>query len=439
MHNKALIIKEKIALFLFLFIIISFTGYGQSTSSGSLSADTAKVSNKPEPIHIVDINFELERTRKKLAKKSNDLKPQPQLVKLDSQLVIQKTFLDNEVKEFKQFNPHNLSKFFLENTYRAWSGYEAKLEKWETLVNNYISNTQEHIDELEFSKRVWELTHEDAKAANNPEQLIARISEIINKIDGLVRKFMKYRREMIIREDNISELISVASDIQEEVSQLQQHLRDNLFVADKPSLWNIEFDISEIFPVAPRLHKAWHENAKTIKIFSKEINYFYLAFLLVAVALMFTFIFKKFRNLKLTDSDPNYIVVKRISFQHPFSSLTFLLFTFFLISLPNMPLIMIGILGIILLFLSMIFLRKIIGIQGQMIVKIALILYIFNFFEILSWYFGSYSRLYITAESLLAMFLIYKYALPVIIKKKRMLIRLLKGSVHCLWLFSFCF
>ena len=149
-----MIMKEKFTQLLFVFIIISFTSYGQGASSGSLSDDTSYVQKKPARIHIVDINFELERTRKKLVKISYNLDPNPQLILLDTLLIEQKTFLNREVKEFKQFNSNNLSKYFLENTLRAWSGHESKLVKWKAGVNTEISHILSNISELEFGKSV---------------------------------------------------------------------------------------------------------------------------------------------------------------------------------------------------------------------------------------------------------------------------------------------
>jgi len=403
--------KLKFASLLFLFLIVFSKFYGQEASSGSLSADTSSVQKQAEPIHIVDINFEMERTRKKLAKMSHDLEPKPQFILLDSLLLVHKAFLDTEVKEFKQFNPNNLSKYFLENTYRAWSGHEQKLVKWKALVNSEISHIQDNISELEYSTSVWELTYKESITVNDPEQLVTRISEVIHEIEDLQLKFMKHRREMIIREDNISDLIYIADDIQEEVSRLQQHLRDNLFVADKPNLWNVEFSTSEIIPIAPRLRKAWHDNAKTVKDFSKVINYFYLVLVVVLVVLLFILLIKRFRKLDLTESDPNFVIVKRILYDHPYSALTFIILTLLIMFLTNMPLILIGIVGTALLFFALKFLPKIVGEQGKMIVKIVLVLYILNLFEIVFWYFGNYARLYITAESIVAMVLIFRYGL----------------------------
>ncbi len=403
---------NKIFFQLFLtFSVISFYTFGQNLSSGQILADTTEVSKKPKSIHLVDINFELERTRKKISKISYELEPKPEFVIMDSLIVLQKAFFTKEVEGFRQFDPNNLSKYFLENTFRAWSGNISKLSNWRSDINSHISKIEKYLDELKFSQSVWKLTIEETKIDKDPKQLVDRISEIVDALEKLEVDFMLYRRKMIIRADNIGELMTVANNIQGEISLLQQHLRDNLFVADKPGLWNLKLNASDALPTTPRLRKAWHENSKIINYFNKEISYFYLAIIAVFLISLFILIIKKFRKLNLTEADPNFVIVKRVFYEHPYSSLSFLILVFFLVFLPNMPLIIMGILGTILLIISLFFLPKIIGPQGKMIVKVVLTLYIANLFEILIWYFGNYARLYIAFESALALFLIYKFIL----------------------------
>jgi len=409
MHGN--IMKQKFIILFFLPVILFLPNISRGQDTNDSATDTTSVQKKPQPIDVVDINFELERTKKKLDKISYKLEPKPQFHRMDSLLNLQEAFFDNEVKEFKQFNPNNLSKFFLENTYRAWSGYKSKLETWKTMVNSYVSDIQNDIDELGKTYMVWKLTREKAIDAKYPGELITRITKIMRETENLERKFMKYRSRMIVREDKISELISTADKIQEEVAQLQQHLRDNLFVSDKPALWNVKYSKSDIIPIKPKLKKAWHENAKTVHNFSKGFSYLTLAIVTILIILFYLFIIGKFRRLDLTEADPNYVTVKRILIDHPYSALLFILLILIIVVYTNIPLILNGLLGLILLFFSLKFLPRIIGKKGEAIVKAVMVLYILNLGEIIFWYFGNYARLYITAESLIAIFLIYKYGL----------------------------
>jgi len=402
---------KKVIQIFFILSIISFSSFGQITSSGQGFSDTTEVSKKPTAIHLVDINFEIERTRKILSKISYELEPKPQFVLMDSLIKDEKVFFNMEVEGFRKFDPNNLSKYFLENTFRAWSGQISRLNSWESEVNASISKTEKYLKNFNFDQSVWELTMEEAKIEQDPEHLLNRISEIIGELKKLEAGFMKYRRSMIIRADKIGELIAIANNMQGEISMLQQHLLDNLFIGDKPSLWKLNFNTTDALPITPRLHKAWHENSKILNYFTKEINYFYLIIIAFFFIALFVFIIKKFQKLELSEADRNFVVVKRIFYEHPFSTLSFITITFFIVFLPNMPLLVTGIFGTLLLILSLIFLPKIAGNKARTNVIVVLVLYVFNLFEILIWYFGSYSRLYIAFESSLALFMFYHFIL----------------------------
>jgi len=385
--------------------------FGQDTSAGDQTADSTVVKEKPRAIHVVEINFEIERTRKRLAKMAADLEIKPEFVQLDSLLILAKVFIENELKEFKQFNPYNLSKYFLENTYRAWSGYKTKQERWVELVNKQLAKTQDHLGELAFDKKVWKLTYENGMLEKDPVQLMDRISEIIGEIEELELQFLNFRREMIFREDNISDLIAHIDSILEELSQLQQHQRDNLFVANKPVLWQTVFDKSELLPVVPRLKKMWHENAKTVRNFFKETNYIYSLLIAALIVLLFFLIKRKFSKLGLNEEDPNFVVVRRVFSDHPYSAIISFVFTLYILFNPTIPLILTGFIGILLLICALVFLPGMIGEKGRLIVLMVLVLYIFNLSEIGIWYFGNYARIFIAVETLLALFLTYKYGL----------------------------
>ncbi len=399
--------KARYLVLLLLLLGFSNLQFGQSTSS----ADSTVVKKSPKLIHVVEISFEIERTRKRLLKMNAQLEPNSEFILLDSLIKKQKVFIENEAKEFKTYNTHNLSKYFLENTFRAWSGHKMKLLNWMEMISGEVESIQGNLIELNFDKSVWELTYESEKFADDPAQLTDRIIEIINKIKDLELEFLKQRRDMLIREDNITETVSITDDILEEVSQLQHHQRDNLFVADKPLLWQTPFNKNELIPVFPRLKRAWHENAKTVTNFSKEINYLNVLLFAALIVLLFFLIKRRFAKLGLNEEDPYFVVVRRVFSDHPYATIISLVFTLFILFYPTIPLILTGFLGTLLLICALVFLPGMIGEKGRLIVLMVLILYIFNLSEIVVWYFGNWARLFITVEALLALFLTYKYGL----------------------------
>jgi len=384
--------------YLFLLLIIhsfSLFQFIHAQSSGTWIADSSIVRQFPKALDIVNINFEMERARKKLLKMNNYLETESEFVVLDSLVEQYDGFVEREKKEFKAHNPQGLSKYFL----------------WLSLVNSKIVSVQEDILHLDFDKKVWQLTYENEKSTGDPINLTERISGIINEIEKIELKLKKHRLEMVIREETISEIVSITDDVLEEVSHLQQYQRDHLFLADKPILWKTKFSKDELFPVMPRLKKAWHENAKTVSNFSREVKYPYVVLIALFIVLLFFLIKRGFAKLGLSDEDPNFVVVQRVFSEHPFAAIVSLIVTIFILFNSTIPLVLTGLLGIILLTCALFFLPAMIGKQGKVIVLMVLIIYIVNLLEIIIWYYGNYARLFITGEAILALYLTYKYGL----------------------------
>jgi len=403
--------KVKYIIIISLILSFYFPQFVHGKESGGQAADSVIVEKLPKPLDIIDINFETERIRKKLLKLNSYLEIKTELIQKDSVIEGYKEFIEEEAKEFKGHNPQNLSKYFLENTFRAWSGYKIKLLYWMSLANEQIADIQDNLLELDFDKRVWELTFEKEKSDGDPINLVERVSEIIKEIEDSELQLKKQRLEMVIREEVIGEIVSLTDDIIEDVSQLQKYQRDNLFIANKPVLWKIVFSKEELLPVLPRLKKAWNENAKTVSNFSKEVNHLYVILIAIVIILMFFLVKRRFARLGRSDSDTNFVIVKRVFFDHPFSTSIFLVITLFILFYSTIPLILTGLLGILLLICALIFLPEVIGKQGKVIVMMVLIIYVVNLTEIVLWYFGNYARIFIVAEALLALFLTYKYGL----------------------------
>ncbi len=403
--------KVRVVLLLSFMIGCAFPQFAQGIAGGVPDSDTSRLA-EPKPLHIVDINFEMERTKKKLSKMIRELEGKAEFEILDSLVDMQMAFMKIESEEFKQFNPYKLSKYFLENTYRTWTGYENKVSRWMDEVNGYLISVQEYLDELNRVKKVWELTYEkERKNQETPRQLSERIREVVKETEQLQVEFVRFRMQLVLLEDKISDLLSYSDEVIGQVSQLQQHLRDSLFVSNEPYLWDANYSISEATPVLPRLKKVWYENAKTVRNFSHERSYFWPILIAVLIALLFFLIRRAYRKLGLSESDPKYTTVKRILFDHPYSSLAALLLFTFILVFPTTPLVLIGLLGTLILICVLVFFPSLVGPQGKVIVVMVLVLYIFNYGEIVAWYFGDYARIYIFLEALTGLYLTYKFGL----------------------------
>ncbi len=394
--------------FVFLFVLLLLSGYtwAQTTGVSGKNDTTATVA----AYDLVEINYEMERTRYLLNKLENILKETSFKANIDSLLKAKKVFLKKEASEFNSYNPHNLSKFFLENAFRAWQSNQKELLTWKKIVNDKLEITENNINELKDQKKVWLLSYKElTKNSDVPYQLKQRVSGLIKEIDNSKKEFIAQKKKFIIWEDKITDLILFSNNVIEKITSLQEHLRDNLFVSDKMPLWKVDVKHDEVFPIGIRFKKAWHENSKTVINFISQQNFFGLIIFQILLIIGF-FTLRRYYNKQNYDSTvPGFVNANKIFNIHWFATISMLVLISSLLYLSTIPLSLSALITIFILVSTYFILPEFMGNQGKIRVFMIFALFLINEFEIFMWYFGSLTRYYITVEALLGIWLTYKY------------------------------
>jgi len=402
-------IYRRIRLFIFsiIFILPSVVLAQGNSKKIELTADT---SSQPITYSIVDINFEIEQTQRTLSKLENSLVSTSFELNIDSLLRKKNKFLKKEATDFNNYNPHNLSKFFLENAFRAWNGHQKELLNWKKIVNDKLSSTQEGINTLKKEREIWKLSLENIKKTKGvPIQLLNRVSKLIVKIDKVQSDYIKQKKKFIIWEDKVTDLILFSNDVIEKITALQDYLRDNLFVADKEPLWKVKLYKEDIFPIDEKIEKALHDNSKTVVNFLSQQTFLGLALILALIIFGFFFLRKSYNKLGYDKEKPGFVNANKILNVHWFASSYFLVLIASLLFLPIIPLSLSAILTVLMLWNIFYILPEFMGKQGKIRIFMIFAIFLINEMEIIMWYFRSLARFYILIESLLGIFLVYYY------------------------------
>jgi len=390
--------KIKYAFLVSLFLLYPLISFSQSSAEEITVEDTLAVI-KPQIIPLVDINDRVEETRQVIFDKSEELEIGSEIKLIDSLLVERNLFLVKEAAEFRDYNPYNLSKFFLENTYRAWEGYHQQLDEWKYEVNHSLSGAQDHINDLSFIKQEWKLTLEFSRESDESTELQDRISDIILVVDSLSQSFEEKIETLISLEADITDAMSFSNSILEDVGELQQHLRDSLLVAREVPLWAIDLSGDNVTQFDNRIHKFWHENTQVFRNYFKSLTLtFYLVILIVLFLLLYQ-LRRSYFKLGLNESDPGFVNVKRIMVSNYLPSAFAIAIFLYLIMFPYNPLAFSGLLSFLLLICMRFILADFMGPPGKRLIWLLALLMAFNQMEIIFWYFSDFARIYILFEA----------------------------------------
>lgn len=351
-----------------------------------------------------DIDFEIEKLNKYLKTTKKNLSNTSQSALVDSNFRKLAKRIDIEEEEFEDYNHKNLSKFFLINTNRIWSGYQTQLKGWQTYIYETLSKLEKQTITLNEKKQKWQSTVKKLKDQNIPISIKERIQKVLNEIKTLQKDNYKYSIRLINLENDITDQLVFVEDVINDLEELQDNYRTKLFQISEIAIWNITLKNSFEDSVLERIQKAWYENTKSFNnssdVYLQNLSNYIFACILVLILIFFL----RYRFIKIfgTDHKPlkfdlNYVLIAR-----PHTTAISFFILFFFITFRNIPLALTGIMGMLILIsvylASYPYTKK----QGRSILIRFIILMFLNNLEVLFWYFGHYSRLYILLETVLA-------------------------------------
>lgn len=427
----------KVLVFLFLFL--------QGTNTVSVAQITMNLDSTENYYGFPDIDFEIEKLNKYLknTKKYLSNKSQSALVDSNFRKLTQRIILEED--EFEDYNHKNLSKFFLINTNRIWSGYQTQLKGWQTYIYETLSALEKKNLTLNEKKQKWQSTLKGFGDQNIPISIKERIQKVLKEIKELQKANYKYSIRLINLENDITDQLVFVEDVIGELEELQNNYRTKLFQVSEIPIWKISLNDSFDGGVSERIKRAWYENTKSFNNNSEVYLQNLTNYILICIFCLVLIFFLRYRYIRIFGSDHkplkfdlNYVLIAR-----PHASAISLFILFFFVNFRNIPLALTGIMGMFLLIGIYIASNPYAKKQGKTILIRFIILMFLNNLEVLFWYFGHYSRLYILLETSLAVAFTASYlttrfthlTLPNL--RFRKIISILRYPVFILFLVSF--
>ncbi len=374
----------------------------------SMESDT---STREEYYSFLDIDLEIEKINKYIKSTQKYFVENIEAKTIDSSFIILSEKIEKEEEEFNNYNHKTLSKFFLINTHEIWSVYESQLRNWQSYTNETLTDLDEQTNQLSEKKEKWKKTLSKSETQKLPNAIRRKLKKVLKEIGELQKLNYQYSMRLLNLEYQITDKVLTVKNVIFDVEDLQKNYRSQVFSATVPEIWNIQLKDSFSGTIKDRLKKVWHENTKSFHnnsgIYLSDLwSWLIICMFWLGLFMGIKFQFGRFFSLDNSPSkhNLNYIFINR-----PTSTLISFFILFFFIIFTNIPLALKGIMSLLLILTVFIALNPFIKNAGRNIIIKFIILLILNNLEIVFWYFGDYSRLFITLEATLGALFIYEY------------------------------
>ncbi|MCB2218774.1 MAG: mechanosensitive ion channel [Bacteroidetes bacterium] len=385
-------------------------------SGQNVNDSTAKAADEQIP-DLSNINYEIGKLELSFKKYEAGLSKTGEIALIDTVFTKYEKFLKDEAKDFRGFNPNNLSKFFLESSYRLWEGYLKKLTGWDSQVNSKFTTAQTQLDELNETIIKWKEVTRAEFFQNEPKELQKRIQTVINDAVNYRERYSDYASELIKLEDRISEATNFCNDIIADILQLQKNRQDSLMISTEPAIWQIKLGKEDFSSPVKRLNKFVFENKKTLQNYLETKDFTSTIIIELLLIILFFAVRRAYLRKGFDDSIPGYKGAHRIFVEDPYFTIIVLMFVGFHLNSPYYPLLVNYLLSLVSLFAIRFILREFTDQRAIRYIDALLILFVLNILEIVFWYFGDIARLYLLIEAVAGFYIMSRFVHKVKLKR----------------------
>ncbi len=392
---------------LFIFLLLLGTVTQGTIAQTTQSTDSTKL-KVPTAISLINVNTELEQTQNRLAKISQNVKELNLQQDFDSLIGVYTRYLKYESDDINKVKAQTISKFYLEDASRSWTGYQKRIKTAIVEIQSHLSTLQNNIKNLAYEKEVWQLTLDNAsREADVPAELKEQIKKMIAHISALKRDFETTQKALILHENKLTDLLITANETLDKIQNLKKQMRTNLFVAGEPVIWKINLKHSDVFPISGHLNQVWNINKKSIRNYFAQKNFFLILFILLLETVTFFILKNRYNKLGYDQSNPGFVNAHFVLNAKWIASLLLMELATILIVLQTIPLSISALLTMVLLTVSIPLISRFTGDKGKQQSMIIFFLFIINEAEIIFWYFGDLLRYYLLIEAITGMIVTY--------------------------------
>ena len=404
-------INSKISILFLIFFLSLFTSFAQT--GFTVKTDTLDAA-KYGFFSIPEIDFEIERINNYLNITKRTIEKLNVQLDADTSYNVLLDQIKKDTKHFYSYESATLSNFFLENSHRSWSSYKARLTEIRTLSFSLLNKSEERNLSLEKQEKTWKKTSENSRKHKIPDVQIKKIKEIQKRINKQHNDNYKISLRILNHELEINEQYRYVDEMLSHIENLQSEYKKNLFSINTVPIWKISLFDSTERSVKASFQQAWYDNTNDLvsnyNVYRPDFSGFLFYALLI---FLFHYILRKkyvkrfgANRMRITE-DLRFLVL-----YSPITSFLSAVVLMFFMIFENIPLGLSNIISLMLLVLLFIAIKNYLNHTGRLIIKSFILLMLLNIFEIVIWYAGDFSRIYLLFESLVGIWLTYRFVMP---------------------------
>lgn len=395
------------------YILVFLLLAGNSVLAQISLADSTII-NRPTAIPVVSINARIELTAEKIKNIEKRTRLTNSIVYIDTAVPHFEEDIDLQVKAYDNFKKSHPNKQKVINLVNKWGSYNAYLEALQMTINSHTEKNSLWMSELDFQKKQWALTYDNAVAKEVPAEVLLKIQDTQKAVDALF-EFISNQNNYLLRLDvDILILKEKINAVIQDLNRWKQSEEFSILYRRHSPVWKGSKDISATEISSFNAWVSFKENLSNVYTYVLSPENFLLTLLIVLILLAFwLWRIKKIVSANVSvEAENSQVTSKKIIAERPVAAFIFSSTIVSALYFSNTP----NLLSEVLLFMCLMsaipLVRPVIHKKFKTLLYFAIALYLMNILKSYVWYSSLFYRAYLYFELVFAAVVIFKYSQP---------------------------
>jgi small-conductance mechanosensitive channel len=381
---------------------------------GQISIGDSAVTEAPSAIQLTEVNSRIELMNQRIKNIDKRTELNANVKEIDTLVPNFEEYIDEQIASYENFKKSHPNKQKVLNLVNKWQSHNAYLQSLQQTLVSFTEKNTLWLQELDFQRKQWQLTLENAKEKEAPNQVINLISETQSSIRLLIKKVNNQNNELLEREIDILILREKIDAVIEDLSIWKQSKEFSMAHRRHFPLWHLSDE-----PVKPKDKNfdAWLSFQGNIKgvlnyIVSPENEFLTLVILILLVIAWLWRIKKVVQDQPNKEIDLKASKAKKVITDNFITTIVFISTIISIVFFAHTPNLLQESLLLFSLLSAIPLVRTSIHPRFKGITYFVIVLFIMNTIKSYVWYSSSFYRAYLFIETLFAIFVLYKFTRP---------------------------
>ena len=372
------------------------------------------VKTRVTAIPVISIVQKIEEASREIKDTNRRIRAKNNVLLVDSLFPAYAEFIQVQKKHEEKFVEANPNREKINNLIKKWNTYEDNLDRWERIINDYVTRNTILLEGIVINEKVWELTYQKALEEKVPLEVLSSVKMVWNDYTDINNLISTENNRFLLLEAKINRQKATVEKVIEDLTDLKNSEVYDLFYLRHKPLWKTSFVSDKSADKDDDEVESLSKNVYGIFDFMKSSESSISLFILSIIIIIFLLrkINKTFQKNPFNEENMDLQNAKDIVLNHSLECILFLSLVSARFFFPNAPMLFANILILSALVVAIPLVQPYMYKRFKNIIFFVLLFYILDTAKTYIWFSSIQYRIYLLFEAFFVALVLFAFTRP---------------------------